>query len=217
MNFTSPTLDACLSECDLSAPGAREPKDLKVSVFIVDAYGVGSDSVQVVRVFPMVAGVIEKAKRHTAFRQKLGMVLASLANFEARVLYPGIVCRCSQRRPVKDFATRTFFLVSPENLEIFAISIPFYDIPEHFTKSQQAAGSPLFAEKLQQLFNTKVQSRIFKFCARCEKGAKESKLRFCSRCKVAAYCSEECQRAHWKEHKKECTPITEQNVPRNIK
>jgi hypothetical protein len=42
-------------------------------------------------------------------------------------------------------------------------------------------------------------------CAGC--GNKQGKLR-CSRCKVARYCTKECQRKHWKTHKKECNGPT---------
>lgn len=28
----------------------------------------------------------------------------------------------------------------------------------------------------------------------------------CGRCKIATYCTKECQKAHWKEHKKQCCP-----------
>ena len=31
-------------------------------------------------------------------------------------------------------------------------------------------------------------------------------LKICSRCRVAKYCSQECQRAAWKQHKKMCHP-----------
>jgi hypothetical protein len=33
------------------------------------------------------------------------------------------------------------------------------------------------------------------------------KIRRCSRCKSVRYCSEQCQRAHWKDHKAECIAI----------
>jgi hypothetical protein len=69
-NFTSFTLDDCLSECNLRALGARELEDLCV-LCIPEAYGVGSDTVEVVQIFPMMAGVIEKARRNNAFRSIL--------------------------------------------------------------------------------------------------------------------------------------------------
>jgi hypothetical protein len=204
MNFTSPTLDDCLSECDLSAPGARELKGLRVTVSIPDAYGAGSDPVVVNETFPMVAGAIEKARRDTAFRSKLAGVLTTLLEWDMIKSYPGIVCRCWQRRPVKGFSTRRFYSISPEKLEIYAFSIPFCDIPEHFSKSQQVADSPLFTEMVQQRFDSKVKDRRFYFCAGCQQGDKERKMQFCSRCGVCPYCSKECQIAHWKEHKKVC-------------
>jgi hypothetical protein len=83
-HHTSFTLNDCLSECDLSAPGASELRDLRVIVLIPDAYGVGSEVVQVDKIVPIAAGVIDKARGNTAFRTKLGSVLTSQLNFEAR-------------------------------------------------------------------------------------------------------------------------------------
>ena len=39
-------------------------------------------------------------------------------------------------------------------------------------------------------------------CACC--GVKTEKRLQCSRCQSITYCSAECQRAHWKQHKKSC-------------
>lgn len=39
-------------------------------------------------------------------------------------------------------------------------------------------------------------------CSNC--GTKEKKLMRCERCRTARYCSKECQKKHWKVHKKRC-------------
>ncbi|CAG9568823.1 MYND finger domain-like protein [Leishmania major strain Friedlin] len=46
-------------------------------------------------------------------------------------------------------------------------------------------------------------------CFHCHKGARGAAtvpLQRCSRCKVAKYCSVECQKADWKVHKQVCAP-----------
>ncbi|KAF9201719.1 hypothetical protein BGZ49_008072 [Haplosporangium sp. Z 27] len=50
-------------------------------------------------------------------------------------------------------------------------------------------------------------AKDFKQCVHpdcCIPERDEVKLKKCSRCKKATYCSQTCQTAHWKEHKKEC-------------
>lgn len=49
--------------------------------------------------------------------------------------------------------------------------------------------------------------------ATCPNGdVPSSNLKLCSRCKQAAYCSVECQRSHWKEHKEECKACVEEGA-----
>ena len=40
-------------------------------------------------------------------------------------------------------------------------------------------------------------------CFHCNTSMSE-KPKYCSACKFACYCSKECQRAHWKVHKRTC-------------
>ena len=50
----------------------------------------------------------------------------------------------------------------------------------------------------------------FRICDMCKKHnniKSESKMLCCSKCKTAHYCSPECQKKHWKEHKDECLEI----------
>ena len=42
-------------------------------------------------------------------------------------------------------------------------------------------------------------------CAAC--GIEERKLRRCARCRTVSYCSVDCQRQHWPEHKQRCKQL----------
>jgi hypothetical protein len=43
-------------------------------------------------------------------------------------------------------------------------------------------------------------------CSGCGLHDPDSRMQLCARCRKARYCSPECQRAHWKTHKKVCAP-----------
>lgn len=43
-------------------------------------------------------------------------------------------------------------------------------------------------------------------CKNCEKYTKD--LKICAKCRFTYYCSRECQKKDWKEHKEDCTLIT---------
>ena len=49
----------------------------------------------------------------------------------------------------------------------------------------------------------KLQPRV-DMCLHCKRIKERSELRVCSNCKIAAYCSEQCQRAAWPKHKVKC-------------
>jgi hypothetical protein len=49
--------------------------------------------------------------------------------------------------------------------------------------------------------------RGIQICRKCEKCDDASeRFKQCSRCKVAYYCTRDCQKNHWSVHKKECVP-----------
>lgn len=51
------------------------------------------------------------------------------------------------------------------------------------------------------------------FCASKQcRAPKGTPLRRCSRCRSVGYCSEDCQKAHWSEHKLACTPSFRQEA-----
>jgi len=54
-----------------------------------------------------------------------------------------------------------------------------------------------------------VETRNVQHCSNCSKSMTpdaSDKVPCCSRCKFAYYCSQECQKKHWKEHKALCRP-----------
>ena len=54
---------------------------------------------------------------------------------------------------------------------------------------------------------TRVSTRVTcDYCDAKQKGA--TKLKKCAKCRVAQYCSKECQTKHWKLHKKHCQTLT---------
>ncbi|OBZ79195.1 hypothetical protein A0H81_01542 [Grifola frondosa] len=61
--------------------------------------------------------------------------------------------------------------------------------------------------------NLKVLTAI---CSYCGQERKPEKVKYCSRCKTERYCSVECQKAHWREHKATCGPPTDTEKHRDI-
>ncbi|KAJ7695068.1 hypothetical protein B0H17DRAFT_1056261 [Mycena rosella] len=74
----------------------------------------------------------------------------------------------------------------------------------------RAAISPLFALAYLETVHQRVVDKMATFksqkrCAACQKPElANSNLLKCSRCKEVEYCGKDCQRGHWKEHKKIC-------------
>jgi hypothetical protein len=52
-------------------------------------------------------------------------------------------------------------------------------------------------------------------CRACGKCALGRKLKRCTRCKQAFYCNQTCQKKDWRQHKRKCIPILEQD-PKHV-
>ena len=60
-------------------------------------------------------------------------------------------------------------------------------------------------------------SRTYRFCANCGVFETEgNKFKVCARCKAALYCSRECQRMAWKDHKKRCGWFPGMDMPEDF-
>lgn len=62
------------------------------------------------------------------------------------------------------------------------------------------AGSSM--DQVFSFLNTLCDGKNRNKCHNC--GVADRKFQYCSRCKVTAYCGKECQKEHWKTHKKQC-------------
>lgn len=75
-------------------------------------------------------------------------------------------------------------------------------LPETWAKILEKVGPPM-------IFSGK-ESPFIGSTTKCNKCGSEGRtLKLCSGCKVARYCSKECQIAHWSEHKKMCQYATQ--------
>lgn len=62
--------------------------------------------------------------------------------------------------------------------------------------------------------DTMSTTELAQVCAKCNNT--EGELKKCAKCKMVLYCNRECQTAHWKEHKKQCSRLAgERAVPRS--
>ena len=85
----------------------------------------------------------------------------------------------------------TFYACAPER--------PKGDLPDDVTRESAS-------EKVDELLVLFVQrlGDATRTCVVCNKFTLGKKLKRCSRCKCVEYCSVDCQKAHWRHHKKLC-------------
>jgi hypothetical protein len=139
-------------------------------------------------------------------------------------LLPALVERCRQweHRPSCEYMAKAQIPLSVENGQAplcscgngrfpprFISGIPKWDLVSKY--AVRAAISPSFSVPfVEQIFEgdraEKVADTFGSRCRNCGKGKSSDGVNLlrCSRCSIAKYCSPECQRADWKEHKKLC-------------
>ncbi|KAK4556325.1 hypothetical protein LTR86_006469 [Recurvomyces mirabilis] len=88
------------------------------------------------------------------------------------------------------------------------------DIPQiesTYTQSFTQAAHEIYIP----LDNPTYSDRLPSTCAGCSKSRDQGDklLLKCARCKVVAYCSKECQKTHWKQHKPACNAVHKHTAP----
>ncbi|KAH7928656.1 hypothetical protein BV22DRAFT_184155 [Leucogyrophana mollusca] len=83
--------------------------------------------------------------------------------------------------------------------------IPQIQFVDPSIRENYEAGLPSREERRENLSNVPTQCSNF---AKCGIYVPRGELKVCSRCKNARYCSQECQKVHWRaEHKSQCKPV----------
>lgn len=106
-------------------------------------------------------------------------------------------------------------------LRIFDLYYVFYACLPNRPKGKEGAPPKEGFETIQQV-GKKVDRALGGFaerlgdpvepCRVCGKCALGTKLKRCTRCKQAFYCSQTCQKKDWRQHKRRCIPILEQDT-----
>ena len=179
-------------------------------------------------VLPLTDLLMPRITRFLKALTDVGIYAINVDDDEMRLwkeLIPALVERCRQweHGPNCEYRTRSRIPLSVQNGQTpicscgggqlpanFLFDLAHFDSVSRYTT--RAAISPSFAlpfvEPAGELLGSEARG-LFNGdrCKACGKGKSSSgtSLLRCARCREAKYCSVECQRANWKEHKKRCT------------
>jgi hypothetical protein len=171
----------------------------------------GSDSPVVFeKEFMLPAGDIERGKTDRKYRLNVIGDMIRRSRTEMMSLRPSWNCYSCQGDFYKFASIPSGLTSSDENGRVPCrlFLIPVCSDGRCITSSTQEI-NPIIARAAKATGNRRKShpDRGIQFCRKCDEVDDASeRFKQCSRCKVAYYCSRECQKEHWKIHKKECLP-----------
>jgi hypothetical protein len=204
-------LDAFSELVDLSTPAAREEIPLKIEIDVEDPTGKTTEYRSVAAI---PRAVIDGANNDFA---KVGMKLLNdiLSYVMTDLLQrgPWTCWGCHERATKFVFNISSYFNKQPPFLKD-VMCRPICAKPECYARTHKecqdiykSAGKLLPTKEARKEHRAVNANRSS--CANCKKQrADVAKLMTCGRCKLVWYCSQKCQRKHWKEHKKMCVDVS---------
>ena len=113
------------------------------------------------------------------------------------------ICSCGEGKDAKDFPSKyNGFAKFATRIAIAPLSaVPYLEsmLPREISESML---KDLPAQARRQIGQGSVNADTSVSCSHC--GTLKEGLKVCSRCEKTKYCNHACQKAAWKEHKKEC-------------
>ena len=113
----------------------------------------------------------------------------------------------SRKRAIKAFREVVNYEIGDKNgaeIKNMALILPILYGPEYINLTQTILEEKVTDEQIWFALKESIYDPLAR-CKNCNKKESfKSEFRTCSKCKKVFYCSRECQKAHWKDHKNLC-------------